>query len=214
MSASLKMIVVTTTLMLGMASIGIAQSIQDPHHPADQTTAQAGPPSGMGPGMMYGGPQRCPNGGCPGYGGMMGGPGQPPWAGQGMGMGGGMMSMMGMMTDPGVMIEHVDGRIAFLKTELKITDQQLALWNRFADALRENATTMNQIMANMMASYNAPKTAVERLELREQWLTVHIDALHKTKAVLEPLYVALTDDQKKMADALLAMPMMGGHGMM
>lgn len=44
----------------------------------------------------------------------------------------GMMPMMGMA-------DHVEGRIAFLKAELKITDAQLPQWNTFADALRSNA---------------------------------------------------------------------------
>ena len=37
------------------------------------------------------------------------------------------------------MAGHVEGRLAFLKTELKITDAQLPLWNAVADAVRANA---------------------------------------------------------------------------
>src|SRR5690242_8752465 len=40
-----------------------------------------------------------------------------------------MSGMMGMR--PG--IEHLEGRLAFLKTELKITDVQAPQWNAFAD---------------------------------------------------------------------------------
>jgi hypothetical protein len=61
-----------------------------------------------------------------------------------------MMQMMGMMGQRGAetgcagmggmaMIDHVEGRIAFLRTELKITDAQNAAWNTLADALRANA---------------------------------------------------------------------------
>jgi len=42
--------------------------------------------------------------------------------------------------------EHVEGRIAFLKTELKITDAQLPQWNAFADALRNSAGQMRAAM--------------------------------------------------------------------
>ena len=42
------------------------------------------------------------------------------------------MPMMGMG-------DHIEGRIAFLKAELKITDAQLPQWNTFADALRSDA---------------------------------------------------------------------------
>jgi hypothetical protein len=39
----------------------------------------------------------------------------------------GGMPMMGMMRMMGSMADHVEGRIAFLKTELKITDAQQPL---------------------------------------------------------------------------------------
>jgi len=34
------------------------------------------------------------------------------------------------------MSDHIEGRLAFLKTELKITPMQLSLWNAFAAAAR------------------------------------------------------------------------------
>ncbi len=35
--------------------------------------------------------------------------------------------------------EHIEGRLAFLKVELAITDAQSAVWETFADALRAHA---------------------------------------------------------------------------
>lgn len=68
-------------------------------------------------------------------------PGQPmrgPMMNQGM-MGRGMMMDRGMMPMMGMNpAEHIEGRLAFLKTELKITDAQMAQWNAFADALRSS----------------------------------------------------------------------------
>ncbi len=54
---------------------------------------------------------------------------------EGRGVRGGM-GRLGMMSAEA---SHVEGRIAFLKTELRITDAQLPLWNAVADALRDNA---------------------------------------------------------------------------
>ena len=62
-----------------------------------------------------------------------------------MGERGGGMGMMSAMAG------HVEGRLAFLKTELKITDTQQPLWNKFADALRDNAKTMTQVMQGRMS---------------------------------------------------------------
>jgi hypothetical protein len=50
------------------------------------------------------------------------------------------MGMMGMMG----MADHVEGRIAYLKAELKITEAQMPQWNAFADALRSNAASMRR----------------------------------------------------------------------
>ena len=41
---------------------------------------------------------------------------------------------MGGMPMMAAMAGHVEGRLAFLKTELKITDAQLPLWNAVAEA--------------------------------------------------------------------------------
>src|SRR5450756_682875 len=70
-----------------------------------------------------------------------------------------MMNTMGMMQTMGMMgpgmggmatIDRVEGRIAFLRTELKITDAQAGAWSAFADALRANAKKLAEVRASMM----------------------------------------------------------------
>jgi len=119
----------------------------------------------------------------------------PPAAGvQGPGMQGGAMSgaggmpMMGMMRmmmgqdGMGMMAGHVEGRLAFLKTELKITDPQLPLWNAVADAIRTNAKSMSEMMSGgMMGSSQATATLPEKLALREKMMTAHLEALRRLR---------------------------------
>ena len=77
---------------------------------------------------------------------------------QGGAMAGGMpmMGMMRMMMGQdgmggmAMMAGHVEGRLAFLKTELKITDAQLSVWNAVADAIRANAKSMTEMMSGAM----------------------------------------------------------------
>lgn len=151
---------------------------------------------------------------------------------QGM-MGGGMMNMMGgnmqmpdMMRMMGMMrqssdgmggmdsIDHVEGRIAFLKTELKITDAQTAAWNSFADALRSNAKTVGDLRSSMMSQTGSgPGSLVERLTWQEKWLSVRLESTRAMKSALTNLASSFSDEQKKAADELLAsqmgmMPMM------
>jgi hypothetical protein len=63
-----------------------------------------------------------------------------------------MMSQDGMH----MMTEHIEGRLAFLKTELKITDAQLPLWNAFAQAMRDNATAMRAMPHTMTGIDKGP----------------------------------------------------------
>ena len=124
----------------------------------------------------------------------------------------GMMRMMGqdgMGGMPMMMAGHVEGRLAFLKTELKITEAQLPLWNAVADAIRANAKGMGVMSEGMMGSTQGT-TLPDKLALREKIMTQHLEALRKFKATVDPLYAALSDEQKKTADELL----MGPIGMM
>ena len=141
----------------------------------------------------------------------------PPAAGPGMpgGMAGGDMPMMGMMrmmmgrdgmAMMGAMARHVEGRLAFLKTELKITDAQLPLWDAVADAMRANSKIMSDMAGGMMGG-SQTATLPDKLAIREKMMTAHLEALRKFKAAVDLLYAALSDEQKKTADELLIGPM-------
>ncbi|WP_186419906.1 Spy/CpxP family protein refolding chaperone [Bosea sp. CS1GBMeth4] len=124
----------------------------------------------------------------------------------GAGSGGMMGPAMAQMMSP----ERIEGRIAFLKTELRITDAQQPLWNAFADALRADARTMKGGMQGMMSARDGMKRPLpQRIEHHERTLTGHLDALRRLKTALEPLYAALDDTQKRSADQLLMPGMMG-----
>jgi hypothetical protein len=155
-------------------------------------------------GMMQGGMGMGP-------GGMMMGPGGP-----GMGMGpGGMMMGPG---DPGMGgwaggVDRVEGRIAFLRAEIKITEAQAPAWNAFADTLRGTARKLAELRAKAPQPGAAPPALPQRLELHEQWLSARLDGLRATRTALAALYEVLTDEQKKTAEELV--PMHGGlMGMM
>lgn len=124
----------------------------------------------------------------------------------GMGMG---MGCMGMMSAQG---PHVDGRVAFLKAELKITDAQLPLWNAVADEMRANAKTMTDMWATMTDMAQST-TLPDRLAAREKMMSARLEGLRKLKAVVDPLYAALSDEQKKSANEIVGTCMGMGRGM-
>jgi hypothetical protein len=116
---------------------------------------------------------------------------------------------MGMPAMSGSFADHIDGRIAYLKAELKITEAQAPLWTAYADALRKSAQVGGPRVAatgRMMLSGDLPTG----LASQEQWLRDRLDRLHREGPPLQALYAALSDEQKRTADQLLAS---GGMGM-
>ncbi|MET4207373.1 Spy/CpxP family protein refolding chaperone [Bradyrhizobium sp. LA2.1] len=166
-------------------------------------------------------------------------PETPRSTGPSQGMGGGMISMtdgnmpmsdmmrmMSMMRQSGgdgmsgmETIDHVEGRIAFLRTELKITDAQQSAWNAFADALRTNAKTLGDMRGSMLSQQSAGSPGlVEKLTLQEKWLAARLEGTRSMKSALSDLVATFSEEQQKAADELLApqmgmMPMMQGRRM-
>jgi LTXXQ motif family protein len=173
----------SVVLMLALVAGPALAQQPDQHHPPGAPSAAAG--RGMPGGMM------------PGAGGM------PMMDMMRMMMGEDGMSGMPMMA---AMAGHVEGRLAFLKTELKITDAQLPLWNAVADAIRANAKGMGGMAEGMMGSAQGA-TLPDKLSSREKMMTARLEALRKLKAAVDPLYAALSDEQKKTADELIMGPM-------
>ena len=167
--------------MLSAVTAPTAAQTTDPHHPANAPSGAS-----MPPGMMM-------NMGMPGD--------RMPMSMMGT-MGGRMMEMMA---------EHTDGWLAFLKTELRITDAQTPQWNAFADAVRANAQGMKEMHASMMEQRGQATALPERLGLHETMLSAHLDAVRQIKAAVEPLYASFSDEQKRTADELVSpMGMMMG----
>jgi len=203
--------------LYGMASSGFAQTASpstatdqnhSAHHPqtANETPAAPTKPneapstntqSGSGGMMAQGGMMG--QGGMMAQGGMMGGD-----MSQMMGMMRNMMTMMGAQS--GMMAANVEGRIASLKSELKITDTQTSAWNKFADALRAAGGSMNDMYQQMMQSGQAT-TLPARLERREAMLSTHLGRVKTLKEALDPLYASLSAEQKKIADSMMIGPM-------
>jgi hypothetical protein len=120
----------------------------------------------------------------------------------------GSSGMGGMAT-----IDHIEGRIAFLRTELKITDQQADAWNALAETLRANARKLGELRATMIPQ----ASLVDRLAWQEKWLTARSENTRAIRIAYSDLAAKLSEDQKKSAEQLLAphvgmMAMMSGMG--
>lgn len=135
---------------------------------------------------------------------------QPGWGMRDTPMGPGTMGMMRMMGDcpmAGMMMgadssTFAEGRIAFLKAELAITDAQKAAWESYASALKKNLQGM-QSMRQTMEKVMEAKSPVERLDAHIAAMDGRIASLKEVKPALAALYAALSDEQKKKADHIL-----------
>ena len=96
---------------------------------------------------------------------------------------------------------HTEGRIAFIKAELAITDAQTPQWNAFADALCASSKSMRETMANMAtAQPEKPWTAADRTGAMVQMMTARLEGMKAIAAAEKALYAVLTDAQKETAD--------------
>jgi len=193
---SLTIAILVTVLAIGSSVPVRAQNAPDSHHPSDAGAAQPGtavpqlPAQNGQPGMMGMMPMMQ----------MMNMMGQGGMAMPGMGMSG--MDPAGM-----AMVDRVEGRIAFLRAELKITDAQAQAWDVFAAALRDNAKRLGEVRATIGGQAASPSGLGQRLANQELWLSARLDGIRAIKAAFVPLYSALATDQQKTADELLGMHM-------
>ena len=168
------------TALLGMAQVTSALA-QDAHqHTETAPPAAASPSMPTEPMQMMPMMQKMHSGGMP------------------------RMVMMGVsVMSPGGAIQNVEGHIAFLKAELKITDAQQKQWDEFADALRTNAKTLNAPSRAMLGGADKKMLPVARLEQQEKLQTLQLEALKRSRTALEGLNAVLSDEQKQWLDRLI-----------
>lgn len=127
---------------------------------------------------------------------------------------GGMMQMMdkmmrGHMSMPGMgatsgtadVTDRIEGRIAFLKAELQITDKQMADWNVLADALR--SSRQHLVEARKYLAADDKVSSPDRIERYERHLTERLEAVKSARTAFARLYPTLDDSQKQTADTIL-----------
>jgi hypothetical protein len=181
--------------LFGLALTPVAASAEEQHH---QPEAAPSPPPAAMPSMPMMMPMMNMMGQQPGGMPTMGMMGQ---GGMGMGMmGQGAMPMMMGMGD------HVEGRIAFLRAELAITEAQAPAWDRFAQALRDGAARAKHMPASMQQTAQDSADVLQRLEQEEQRLAARLEAVKATRAAFAELQAVLSDDQKSTAEALFTRP--------
>jgi len=101
---------------------------------------------------------------------------------------------------------HIEGRVAYLKAELKITKDQEPQWAKVAQALRQNSDERRKAFEEMRGTGDRPqpRNALQHLETRARMSTMQAQQSNRFLAAFRPLYDSLSDDQKKAADDAMA----------
>ena len=114
-----------------------------------------------------------------------------------------MGSMPGMGATAGTtdVTERVEGRIAFLKAELEITDKQLPDWTALAESFRSGRQHL--IDARKLLSTEDTMNSADRLDHYERHLAERLEAVKSARTAFNRLYATLSDAQKQTADTIL-----------
>ena len=97
----------------------------------------------------------------------------------------------------------IEARIQTLHHQLHITAQQEPQWDAVAQIMRDNATSMRQMVSDRQTK-DVSMSAVDDLRSYEAIADAHADNLKKLIPAFDALYSTMSDDQKKTADTLFA----------
>lgn len=106
--------------------------------------------------------------------------------------------------------ERVEARLAYIKTALKIAPAQESQWNAYANVRRTQASAMEKRFQERRAQMEQRPgdgkrpTVIERRERQREFMAATTQRLDELIAVEKPLYAALTPEQQRVADEVLA----------
>lgn len=107
--------------------------------------------------------------------------------------------------------DYVEQRIATLRSEMKITDQQTQQWDAFAQTMRDNAKDTDQAF-HERAQKLATMSADDAMKSYAALAQMHAENMQKLSTAFSALYGTLSDDQKKIADVLFRNDHSHAHG--
>jgi hypothetical protein len=96
--------------------------------------------------------------------------------------------------------ETVEQRIQTLKTSLQIKPEQETKWNAMAQAMRDNASRMEKLVADKRKTPPEKMTAIDDMKTYQDFAQAHLDGIKHLTSAFKSLYDSLTPDQKKNAD--------------
>jgi hypothetical protein len=97
---------------------------------------------------------------------------------------------------------RVEGRIAYAKALLGITENEAAAWKAYEDVSRANVRSLEAAERTMIYAERTG-SAIDRMQAQTTMMQAQLDARKALQPVTEALYKALTPEQRERADAVL-----------
>lgn len=94
---------------------------------------------------------------------------------------------------------HVEQRIAYLHSQLKITAAQEPQWKTFADVMRSNAQNMSRLFMQRSQA-GQTQSALDNMKQYAEIAQAHADDMKQLVDAFDPLYNSFSPEQKKVAD--------------
>jgi hypothetical protein len=107
--------------------------------------------------------------------------------------------------ESGDMKQAVEQRIGALQAKLGISDAQLPAWTSFAQAMRDDATSTDQLFAHR-AQNQETMSAVDNMKSYAAIARAYADNTEHLATAFETLYGKLSPAQQKTADDLFRQP--------
>jgi hypothetical protein len=95
--------------------------------------------------------------------------------------------------------ERVEHRIKELHAQLRITAAEEPQWNQFAEVMRDNARSMDEIFRERAQGFES-MNALQNMQSYEKIAQAHAQDLEKLVPAFQKLYDAMPDQQKQLAD--------------
>lgn len=102
---------------------------------------------------------------------------------------------------PAATAAAVDQRIKALQSQLGITPEQTPLWTAFGQAMRDNATSTEELF-QQRASTAETMSAIDNMHSYATLARTYADDTAKLSTAFDSLYASLSPTQKQAADTL------------
>jgi periplasmic protein CpxP/Spy len=96
---------------------------------------------------------------------------------------------------------RIELRIKDMHSKLKITPAQEEQWDKVAQAMLDDAKTMDAL-TQARIDHAKDRTAVDDLKSYGEIVDAHADGIKKLTPLFADLYTGMSDEQKKQADTL------------